>query len=79
MKICPLNKQADKESTLLDCFKISGKAKVWNRTARDSPFHEAARTHGQLCSKRARPGIFSTNVNPFINLAQSAGEGHCKG
>ena len=29
--------------------------------------------------KRAQPGIFSTNVNPFINLAQSAGEGHCKG
>ena len=32
-----------------------------------------------LAYQRARPGIFSTNVNPFINLAQSAGEGHCKG
>ena len=49
MKIASLNEQADKESTPLDCFKISGKAKVWNRTARGSPFHEAARTHGQLC------------------------------
>ena len=29
--------------------------------------------------KRTQPGTFFTDVNPFINLAQSTGEDHCKG
>ena len=73
MKICLLEKKGIHSSGLL---KISGKAKVWNRTARDSPFHEAHMD--SFAYKRAQAGIFFTNVNPFINLARSAGEGHYK-
>ena len=71
--------QADKESTLLDCLRFLEKQRFGIELQGTVLFMKQQGHMDSFAYKRAQPGIFFTNVNPFINLAQSLGRAIVRG